>query len=139
MDAVTGIGRVRMDSVLYNTPIFLVYYPFWVNESQFLPYIRSTNVWGKAKLKRPLAPPCRLVECGLVGGGLEAPLQLLVHCCLPTIPRGAQITQLTPGRELSVARVGLSVVMLSSIDFEIRCCAIWADWFTVWHTLSNEV
>ena len=23
-------------------------YPFWVNESQFLPYIRSTNVWGKA-------------------------------------------------------------------------------------------
>ena len=24
------------------------YYPFWVSESQFLPYIRSTNVWGKA-------------------------------------------------------------------------------------------
>ena len=27
--------------------------------------------------------------------------------------------------------------MLSSIDFEIRCCAVWADWFTVWHTLSK--
>ena len=40
---------------------------------------------------------------------------------------------------LSVARVrvGVSVVMLSSIGFEIRCCAIWADWFTVWHTLSK--
>ena len=25
MDAVTGIGRVRMVSVLYNTPIFLFY------------------------------------------------------------------------------------------------------------------
>ena len=24
VDAVTGIGRVRMDSVLYNTPIFLI-------------------------------------------------------------------------------------------------------------------
>ena len=24
------------------------YYPFWVSESQFIPYIRSINVWGKA-------------------------------------------------------------------------------------------
>ena len=29
------------------------------------------------------------------------------------------------------------MVMLSSIGFEIRCCAIWAAWFTVWHTLSK--
>ena len=56
------------------------------------------------------------------------------------------------GLSAARVRVGVSMVMLSSIDcvvrsgrrqtpggtgFEIRCCAIWADWFTVWHTLSK--
>ena len=41
------------------------------------------------------------------------------------------------GLSAARVRVAVSVVMLSSIGFEIRCCAIWADWFTVWHTLSK--
>ena len=31
-----------------NSALVGGYYLFWVSESQFPPYIRSTNVWGKA-------------------------------------------------------------------------------------------
>ena len=34
--------------VVRNFALVGGYYPFWVNESQFPPRIRSTSVWGKA-------------------------------------------------------------------------------------------
>lgn len=40
---------------------------------------------GKGQAQAAFGATMQGVECGLVGGGLEAPLQLLVHCCLPTI------------------------------------------------------